>query len=379
MGMPSPAFDRPLHVGGPNIGDRDRFLGRVGEILDRRWMTNDGPMVREFEQQVAQRMGVAHCIAMCNGTVALEIAVRAVGMHEEVIVPSYTFVATAHALQWQGITPVFADIDPDTHQLDVGAVERMITPRTTGIIAVHLWGRSAPVAELQELADRRGLVLIVDAAHAFDCAFDGRLVGSSGRAEVLSFHATKFFNSIEGGAVLTNDAELAQQMRLMRNFGFAGEDNVVHLGTNGKMNEFSAAMGLTNLEQIEEVKAANARNFEAYRAVVDPIRGLRLLPFDLEARNNFQYVVMEVESGSARERDHLVACLRENNVLARKYFWPGVHRMQPYRELFPHATPRRSQTASSCSRPGLQSALPTSRSSVASFVRQWTRRRDHRR
>lgn len=334
--MPSPAFDRPLHVGGPNIGDRDRFLSRVTDILDRRWLTNDGPQVRELEQRIAERMGVAHCVAMCNGTVALEIAIRAVGMHDEVIVPSYTFVATAHALQWQGITPVFADIDSDTHQIDPLAVERMITPRTTGIIAVHLWGRSAPVTALENLADRHGLSLIFDAAHAFDCVFDGRNVGTSGRAEVLSFHATKFFNAIEGGAVLTNDDELAQKMRLMRNFGFAGEDNVTYTGTNGKMNEICAAMGLINLETIGEVTAVNRRNLEAYAAAIDPIPGLRLLPFDLDARNNFQYVVLEVESGSLVERDRIVQHLRDNNVLARKYFWPGVHRMQPYRDLFPH-------------------------------------------
>jgi dTDP-4-amino-4,6-dideoxygalactose transaminase len=335
--MPSPAIDHPLHVGGPNIGDRDTFLGRVNDILDRLWLTNDGPMVRELEERIADRMGVSHCVAMCNGTIALEIAIRATGMVGEVIVPAYTFVATAHALQWQGITPVFADIDPTTHQLDVDAVERMITPRTTGIIGVHLWGRSAPTAALEELAERRGLSLIFDAAHAFDCAFDGRSVGSSGRAEVLSFHATKFFNSIEGGAVLTNDDELAQAMRLMRNFGFAGEDNVIHPGTNGKMNEICAAMGLTNLETIERVTATNQRNAEAYASVVDGIDGLRLLPFDLTSRNNFQYVVLEVESGSVEVRDHVVRTLRENNVLARRYFWPGIHRMQPYRDLYPHA------------------------------------------
>lgn len=325
-----------MHVGGPNIGDRDSFLRRVEDILDRRWLTNDGPMVRELEDKIADRMDVAHCVAMSNGTVALEIAIRAVGMHDEVIVPSYTFVATAHALHWQGITPVFADVDPKTHQLDVTAVERMITPRTTGIIGVHLWGRSAPVVGLQELAERRGLSLIYDAAHAFDCAFDGRRVGNWGQAEVLSFHATKFFNTIEGGAVLTNDPDLAQRMRLMRNFGFAGEDNVIHPGTNGKMNEVCAAMGLTNLDTIDDITAANKRNAQAYAAVVEPIPGLRLLPFDEVAHNNFQYVVLEVDAGDAA-RDRVVQYLRENNVLARKYFWPGIHRMQPYRDLFPHA------------------------------------------
>ena len=337
-GMPQqPAFESPLHVGRPNIGDRERFLARVNDMLDRRWLSNDGPLVREFEQQVAERAGVAHCVAMCNGTIALEIAIRAVGMHDEVIVPSYTFVATAHALHWQGLTPVFADIDEETHQLDAAAVERMITPRTTGIIGVHLWGRAAPVDALQDVADRRGLELVYDAAHAFDCAFEGRSVGTFGRAEVLSFHATKFFNTLEGGAVLTDDDDLAERMRLMRNFGFAGEDNVIHPGTNGKMTEICAAMGLTNLESIDDVTEVNRVNAEAYQTCVDAIPGLRLLPFDEKARNNYQYVVLEVESGSVEQRDHVVQHLRDNNVLARKYFWPGIHRMQPYRDLYPHA------------------------------------------
>ncbi|KRE43729.1 DegT/DnrJ/EryC1/StrS family aminotransferase [Knoellia sp. Soil729] len=337
MPLDAPAFETPLHVGRPNIGSRERFLERVNDILDRRWLSNDGPLVRELEERIAERMGVRHCLAMCNGTIALEIAIRAVGMRDEVIVPSYTFVATAHALHWQGIVPVFADIDPDTHQIDPVAVERMITPRTTGILAVHLWGRSAPAAALEEIAERRGLELIFDAAHAFDCTFAGRPVGSHGRAEVLSFHATKFFNTIEGGAVLTNDDDLAERMRLMRNFGFAGEDNVIHPGTNGKLNEVSAAMGLTNLEAIEEVTATNRENAEAYAAVVSEVPGLRALPFEDSDRNNHQYVVLEVESGSQEVRDAIVARLRENNVLARKYFWPGIHRMQPYRDLYPHA------------------------------------------
>ncbi|EBM0725641.1 dTDP-4-dehydro-6-deoxyglucose aminotransferase, partial [Salmonella enterica subsp. enterica serovar Senftenberg] len=211
------------------------------------WLSNDGPLVRDFEEQVAQRVGVRHCIAMCNGTIALEIAIRAAGMHGEVIVPSYTFVATAHALSWQGLTPVFADINEVTHQIDPDAVERMITPKTSGIIGVHLWGRAAPVKALEELSSSRGLELIFDAAHAFDCAFEGQRVGTFGRAEVLSFHATKFFNTIEGGAILTDDDDFADQARYMRNFGFAGLDTVVSTGTNGKMTEICAAMGLTNL------------------------------------------------------------------------------------------------------------------------------------
>jgi dTDP-4-amino-4,6-dideoxygalactose transaminase len=237
-----PAFDQPLHVGRPNIGDRDAFLRRVNQILDNQWLTNNGPMVQEFEQRIAAHLGVKHCIAMCNGTVALEIAIRALGLEGEVIIPSWTFVATAHALYWQGITPVFADIDPATHNLDPAAVRRMITPRTSGIIGVHLWGRAAPIDELQAIADQHGLKLMFDAAHAFGSTYKGQTIGQFGACEVFSFHATKSFNTFEGGAVTTNDDELAETMRLMRNFGFVHYDKVIHPGTNGKMIEVCAAM-----------------------------------------------------------------------------------------------------------------------------------------
>lgn len=330
-------FPETIHVGRPNIGDREAFLKRVGEMFDRRWLSNNGPLAQEFEQRVAAYLGVRHCVAMCNGTIALEIAIRALGLEGEVIVPSYTFIATAHALHWQGITPVFADIDPDTHNLDPEAVRRMITPRTTGIIGVHLWGRGAPVEALQAIADEHGLQLMFDAAHAFGCSHGGRMIGGFGRAEVLSFHATKFFNTFEGGAIVTNDDELAETMRLMRNFGFAGFDNVIHPGTNGKMIEVCAAMGLVNLDYIETVIEANRRNWMAYRNALAGIPGLRLMPYDEAARNNFQYVILEVDPGCRATRDELVDELHRHNVLARKYFWPGCHRMKPYRDLQPHA------------------------------------------
>lgn len=333
----APAFADPLHVGRPNIGDRDQFLRLAGEMFDRRWLSNNGPLVVELEKRVADYLGVKHCIAMCNGTIALEIAIRALGMTGEVIIPSYTFVATAHALHWQGITPVFADIDPDTHNLDPAAVRRMITSRTTGIIGVHLWGRPAPVEALQAIADEHGLQLMFDAAHAFGCSHGGKMIGSFGRAEVLSFHATKFFNAFEGGAVVTNDDALAETMRLMRNFGFAGFDNVIHPGTNGKMVEVCAAMGLTNLDYIDTVIDANRRNHDAYAAALADIEGVRLLSFDTTSQNNFQYVVLEVTEGGAVRRDAILAALHAENVLARKYFWPGCHRMKPYRDLFPNA------------------------------------------
>lgn len=329
-----PAFDEPLHVGRPNIGSREAFIKYAEEIFDRRWLTNNGPVVQEFEQRIADHHNVKHCVAMCNGTVALEIAIRALGLEGEVIIPSYTFIATAHALHWQAITPVFADIDPVTHTLDPDAVRKMITSRTTGIIGVHLWGRPAPIEALQAIADEHGLKLMFDAAHAFGCSHKGTMIGNFGACEVLSFHATKFFNTFEGGAVLTNDDELAETMRLMRNFGFAGMDNVIHPGTNGKMIEIAAAMGMVNLDAIDDVIEINRRNYQVYSEGLANLPGIHLLPFDEAEHNNYQYVIIEVGEECPVNRDQIIQALHAENILARKYFWPGCHNMKPYSELY---------------------------------------------
>jgi dTDP-4-amino-4,6-dideoxygalactose transaminase len=334
----TPAFQEKLHVGRPNIGDRDHLLERINDLLDRRWLTNNGPYVQEFERKVAERIGVEHCIAMCNATVALEIAIRAAGLAGEVIVPSMTFIATAHALQWQEITPVFCDIDPKTHNLDPGRVEEMITPRTTGIIGVHLWGRPCDVEALAEIARRRNLKLLYDAAHAFGCSHNGRMIGGFGDAEVFSFHATKFFNTLEGGAVVTNDDDLAATIRLMKNFGFAGYDNVIYIGTNGKMNEVSAAMGLTSLESLDEFIAVNQRNYRQYQHELAGIPGVRLVTYNEAEKRNYQYIILEIdEAVTLVSRDQLVEILHAENVIARRYFYPGCHQMEPYRSYFPHA------------------------------------------
>ena len=333
-----PAFPEQLYVGRPNIGNRERLLERINDMLDRRWLTNRGPYIQELEKRIADFLGVKHCIAICNATVALEIAIRAMGMKGEVIVPSMTFIATAHALQWQEITPVFCDIDPLTHNIDPKQVEKMITPRTTGIIGVHLWGRPCDVGALEEIAKRRNLKLLFDAAHAFACSDKGRMVGGFGDAEVLSFHATKFFNSLEGGAVVTNNDELAQRVRLMQNFGFEGYDNVSYIGTNGKMNEMSAAMGLTSLESLDEFINTNYRNYKHYHEELHGIPGITPVVYNEAERCNYQYIVMEVdEARTGISRDDLVKILWAENVIARRYFHPGCHRMEPYRSYFPHA------------------------------------------
>lgn len=334
----SPAFVQPLYVGTPNIGDRAKFLERAGDILDRRRLTNMGPFEQEFERRVADIAGTKHAIATCNGTLALEIAIRAMGLKGEVIVPSFTFVATAHALQWQEITPVFCDIDPQTYNIDPHQIERHITPKTSAIIGVHLWGRSCDTARLEAIASKHGLVLLFDSSHAFGCTRHGRPIGSFGDAEIFSFHATKFINALEGGAIVTDNDELAQKARLMKNFGFVHYDKVIHVGSNGKMNEMSAAMGLTSLESMEEFIAINRRNYLCYRQNLAGLPGVSLVAYDKRERNNYQYVVARIDRAAAGiSRDELVNVLHADNVIARRYFHPGCHRMEPYCSYFPNA------------------------------------------
>jgi len=334
----APLFDEKLHVGRPNFGDREKFLARVNDIFDRRWLTNNGPFVQEFEQRLAEYIGVKHCIVACNATIALEMTIRALGLRGEVIVPSFTFIATPHSLQWQEITPVFCDIDLHSHCIDPARVEELITPRTTGIIGVHLWARACDVSALMHIAHKHRLVLLFDAAHAFGCSHKGKMVGGFGAAEVFSFHATKFLNSFEGGAIATNDDNLAEKIRLMKNFGFAGYDSVIYIGTNGKMSEVSAAMGITSLESIDDIIAINRRNYLSYQRGLANIPGLTLLPYDASEKSNYQYIVAEIDQDTTGiQRDLLMDILWAENVLARRYFFPGCHRMEPYRSYFPNA------------------------------------------
>jgi len=329
-----PAFPHKLHVGQPNPGDRAYFMQRVERILDSKWYTNHGECVRELEASLSQYLGVKHCVAVSSATVGLEIAIRALPLHGEVIVPSMTFVATAHALQWQQIKPVFCDVDEASHLLDPQAVRRLITERTTGIIGVHLWGRACPVEALQEIADEHGLQLLFDAAHAFGCTHGGQMIGGFGRAEVFSFHATKFFNTFEGGAITTNDDELARRLRAMVNFGFTGVDEVSYVGTNGKMSEISAAMGLASMRTIDEFLAVNRLNHQTYQRHLAQVPGMLLRDWAPQERNNLQYVVVEYTAApGGPTRDDILRALQAENVMARKYFWPGCHRMEPYRTL----------------------------------------------
>lgn len=310
-----------LHVGRPNIGNRDRLMLRLNDILDSKWLTNNGRYVRALEQQITEMVGVRHCIAVCNGTVGLQVALKAAGVTGQVIVPAWTHIATAHALTWIGLEPVFADVN-ERHNLGEHGIMYAMKGGIRAILGVHLWGRPCDVRWLTHYARCHNLRLLFDAAHAFGCSCRGQMVGGFGDAEVFSFHATKFVNAFEGGAICTNDDALAERARAMINFGYH-EGAIQYMGTNGKMSEVSAAMALTSLDSIRTVITINQRNYHEYRR---QLPGVTFVEFDETERNNYQYIVIEIPN-----RDRVMEALHAEGILARRYFWPGLHRLEPYR------------------------------------------------
>ena len=325
-----PAFAEPLHVGRPNVGDREAVLRAIGEAMDERWLSNNGAKLLAFERRLSEQLGGLHCVATCNATLGLQIVMRALGVEGEVVLPALTFVATAHAVAWERLTPVFADVDPESLCMGPAQAAAQVGPETGALLSVHLWGRSADPEGLEQLARDCGLPLVYDAAHALGCSRDGRPLASFGDAAVLSFHATKVANSFEGGVVVTADRELAERVATMRNFGFVDEDEIVGLGTNAKMSEAAAAMGLASLDSLEEFLAADRRNYLAYAEALAGVPGVRLLPLDPE-QANCHHVTIAVDGDAAGlDRDALRAALVAENVLARRYFYPGCHRVPPY-------------------------------------------------
>jgi len=333
---PIAPFERTLHVGRPNIGNYEHFLDLVQKIFERRWFSNNGQMVSELESRLAEYLGVHQCILVCNGTMGLQIAAKALELTGEIIVPAFTFIATVHSLQWLGLKPVFVDIDPKTHLLDSSKIITLITEKTSAILGVHLWGNPCNTEKIQEIARNYKLSVIYDAAHAFSCCHQSSMIGNFGDCEVFSFHATKLFQTFEGGAITTNNEQLAQKIRLMRNFGFSGLDCVIQLGINGKMTEIQAAMGLACFETLSETIEINCLNYETYRQHLDGITGIRFLDHDALEKTNYQYIILEIDSEKAGlTRDDLVEILHKHNVRARRYFYPGCHRSEPYRTLYP--------------------------------------------
>jgi dTDP-4-amino-4,6-dideoxyglucose len=325
------AFSATRYVSRPNTGDRERFLERMNRVLDNQWLTNMGPMMYEFEAKVAELAGVGHCVSTNNATSALQMLLSELPPGSEVILPAMTFVATAHAVRWVGLRPVFCDVDPSSGLIDPACVEAAITPETSAILGVHLWGQPCDVRQLEKLAANNGLKLFFDSAHAVGCTIGGTPLGGFGDAEVFSFHATKVVNSFEGGAIVTDDDELAKRMRCMRNFGFGDDGGVELVGLNAKMSEASAAMGLTSLEAFGESVARNRANYLDYRARLADVPGLTFIDYDERDTNNHHYLVVRVhEEVCGLHRDLLLSLLRAENVVAQPYFSPGIHQMPPY-------------------------------------------------
>ncbi|MFF2062823.1 DegT/DnrJ/EryC1/StrS family aminotransferase [Streptomyces sp. NPDC058200] len=325
-----PAFAEELRVGTPNVPARDRYLQLVGDAIDRGWLSNRGPLVRDFESLVSRRTLRAHNTATNNATTALQVAAKACGMRGEIIMPSFTFVATAHAMSWIGLTPVFCDVDPDTGTLDPVSVAKALSPRTGGILGVHIWGNLCDTAALDDVARAAGVPLLFDAAQAFGC--HPLAPSPSGTTEVFSFHATKIVNCFEGGLIATDDAEVAARVRALHNFGFDEAMEVAGPGTNAKMHESSAAMGIASVERMDDTLRVYRELHARYREVLSGVPGVVQMPDPPGQTHNHQYVVLQVDPARAGlDRDRLAAVLDAENILTKKYFWPACHRMRPYR------------------------------------------------
>jgi dTDP-4-amino-4,6-dideoxyglucose len=328
-----PGFLHPLHSHQPNAFDRSRLFDRMAWAFDNGWLSNGGPLVREFEDRVAELAGVRNCVAVCNATVALQLLIRAADLAGEVLMPSLTFAATPHAARWLGLEPVFCDIDPNTGGVDADAVAAAITDRTSALVGVHLWGRPCAVHRLEKIAADHGIPVFFDAAHAIGCTSGGRPIGGFGAAEVFSFHATKVVSAFEGGAIVTDDDEFADRVRALHNFG-KGLTSVSEAGgTNGKMSEPAAAMGLTSLDSFDDAIRHNRANDDAYRAELAGLDGVTVRAHDPDERHNFQYVVAEIdEEAAGLSRDLLLEVLRAENVLALPPIGaPACHQLEPYR------------------------------------------------
>lgn len=326
----SPMFDKPLHVNKPWAGERRKFDRYLDAAWETRRFANDGPLALELERRLEDRLGVANCVLMSNGTAAMALLLHELGISGEVILPSFTFVSTAHTLMMQGLQPVFCDVDRDSWNMSAAHCAELITDKTAAIIPTHAFGRACEVESIQAIAERAGIALVMDAAHAFDCSSNGQKIGAFGDAEVFSFHATKAFHTGEGGAVTCQDAGLAERLRLARNFGFIGHGRVNGVGTNAKMSELSAAMGLTNLDGFDASVEKNKAVYQAYVEALAGVPGISLMPFDENETNNYWYIAAQLLPEFGISRDLVMKILHAENVLARRYFFPGCHDMQPY-------------------------------------------------
>jgi dTDP-4-amino-4,6-dideoxygalactose transaminase len=327
-------MSKTIYVTRPALPPLDEFIPYLQEIWNSGILTNGGPWHQRLESELAQYLGVKHLALFCNATIALITALQALRINGEVITTPYSFVATAHSLLWNGIKPVFVDIDPKTLNLDPARIEAAITPNTTAILPVHCYGHPCDVDRIQGIADTYGLKVIYDAAHAFGViGADGTSVLRHGDLSVLSFHATKAFNTFEGGAIICPDAKAKQRIDHLKNFGFVDEVTVVAPGINGKMNEVQAAFGLLQLKSIDDAIARRGRIDAFYRAALADVDGVTCIGDAGEKRRNFSYFPVLVTGTYPISRDALYQELRGADIHARRYFYPLISDFPMYRGL----------------------------------------------
>lgn len=324
---------KPIYVTQPYLPPLEELIPYLEKIWDNKILTNGGPFHQQLEKALCEYLGVEHIALFANGTIALVTALQALRITGEVITTPYSFVATAHSLLWNGIKPVFADIDPNTLNLDPSKIEAAITPQTTAIMPVHVYGHPCDVDAIQKIADNYNLRVIYDAAHAFGVKCHCGSVLNHGDLSVLSFHATKVFNTFEGGAIICPDAKTKQRIDHLKNFGFVDEVTVVAPGINGKMSELNAAVGLLQLQHIDEALKHRQEIDAHYREALTNVKGIRCVNDAGEQAANYAYFPIMVEDDYPLSRDQLYFKLREHNIFARRYFYPLISEFSMYRGL----------------------------------------------
>lgn len=325
--------DKPIYVTQPYMPPLEEFIPYLEKIWESKILTNGGPMHQQLEQALCEYLGVEHLALFNNGTIALLTALQALRINGEVITTPYTFVATAHSLLWNGIKPVFVDIDPATLNIDATKIESAITPQTTAIMPVHCYGNPCDITAIQTLADNYNLKVIYDAAHAFGVNDASGSILRYGDLSVLSFHATKVFNTFEGGAIVCPDAKTKKRIDQLKNFGFVDEVTVVTHGINGKMSEFNAAFGLLQLQHIDHALAQRKEIDRIYREQLEDIKGIRVLEKSGQTKANYAYFPIFVETDYPLSRDALYQKLKDNNIYGRRYFYPLISEFPMYRTL----------------------------------------------
>ncbi|MBR1639309.1 MAG: DegT/DnrJ/EryC1/StrS family aminotransferase [Treponema sp.] len=315
----------------PDLRDFEQYLE---DIWNRKWLTNNGHYHQELEKALSEYLGVPYLSLFTNGTLPLITALQAMRITGEVITTPYSFVATTHSIWWNNLKPVFVDVEEETGNIDPEKIEAAITPQTTAIMPVHVYGTPCNTKRIQEIADIYGLKVIYDAAHAFGVNVDGKSILEAGDMSTLSFHATKVYNTIEGGALICHDAATKKRIDYLKNFGFAGETTVVAPGINSKMDEIRSAYGLLNLKQVDDAIERRKHVAEMYKAVLKDVPGIRFLN-DIEGvRHNYSYFpIFITENEYGMSRDALYAKLKENNILGRRYFYPLISNFPVYRGL----------------------------------------------